>query len=833
MSKKVIIVGGVAGGASTAARLKRLDESLEIIMFEKGEYISFANCGLPYYIGETITERENLLVQTVEGMSARFNIDIRNFSEVIKIDKEAKKVTVKNHISSQIYEESYDVLVLSPGASPITPPIPGLKESNNLFTLRNIPDTDKIKAFVDNEAPKEALIVGGGFIGLEMAENLQERGISVTIVDMADQVMAPLDYEMAAIVHEHLIQNGVNLIFKDGVKSFENNGKKVVLNSGKEIATDMIILSIGVAPESKIAIDAGLKVNNRKAIIVNKEMKTSDESIYALGDAVEIIDYINGNPTMIPLAWPANRQGHIVADNICGKKAEYNGTLGSSVAKVFSLTVATTGNNEKTLKRLNLECKAIHLHPNSHAGYYPGAFPISLKILFNPRDGRILGAQGVGLDGVEKRIDVIATAIKVNLKITDLPELELCYSPPYSSAKDPVNMAGYIGTNIMDNLINIIQWDEVDTLITNKEFILDVREEMEFEVGHIESAVNIPLGILRNNLNKIPKDKIIYVYCQVGLRGYIGCRILSQYGFNCVNLDGGYKTYSAVKSSMESLKNINTKENLEEKIPECCCESDTYSAIEETPTAAVSLNACGLQCPGPIRRVFEEMVKLNDGDILEVKASDPGFQKDISSWCDKTGNTLIKGEFNKKEKAFVALVKKGISCDLTRSATPPSCDTSKKDGATLVVFSGDLDKAIASFIIATGAASMGKPVTMFFTFWGLNILKRKDKPSVKKDTMEKMFDIMLPSNTGKLPLSKMNMAGMGPAMIKNIMAKNNVDDIDTLIANALKMGVKILACSMSMDLMGIKREELLQNVEVGGVATYLASTEDAGLNLFI
>ncbi|WP_346898052.1 CoA-disulfide reductase [Clostridium sp. UBA7503] len=830
MSKKVIIVGGVAGGASTAARLKRLDESLEIIMFEKGEYISFANCGLPYYIGETIKERDNLLVQTVEGMSSRFNIDIRNFSEVTKIDKDAKKVTVKNHSSSQVYEENYDVLVLSPGASPITPPIPGLKEATNLFTLRNIPDTDKIKAFVDSNSPKEAVIVGGGFIGLEMAENLNERGISVTLVEMADQVMAPLDYEMAAIVHEHLLQNGVNLILKDGVKSFENRGKKVVLNSGKEIVTDMIVLSIGVSPESKIAIDAGLEVNNRKAIVVNKEMKTSDENIYALGDAVEVIDYINGNPTTIPLAWPANRQGHVVADNICGKKAEYNGTLGSSVAKVFSLTVATTGNSEKTLKRLNLEYKSIHLHPNSHAGYYPGAFPISLKVLFNPKDGKILGAQGVGLDGVEKRIDVIATAIKGNLKIMDLPELELCYAPPYSSAKDPVNMAGYIGTNIMDNLVSIVQWDEVDNLIANNEFILDVREEMEFEVGHIKTALNIPLNTLRNNLNKIPKDKTIYVYCQVGLRGYIGCRILSQYGFNCVNLDGGYKTYATVKSSLNAK---DTQSNLNNNTEDCTCKTDDSSNIEDSSKVTVRLDACGLQCPGPIRRVFEEIGKMKYGDILEVKASDPGFQKDINSWCSKTGNTLVKGEFNKKEKAFVALIKKGTSQDLTSSSSPVSCDISKKDGATLVVFSGDLDKAIASFIIATGAASMGKPVTMFFTFWGLNILKRKDKPSVKKDTMEKMFDMMLPSSTGKLPLSKMNMAGMGPAMIKNIMAKNNVDDLDTLIDNALKMGVKIIACAMSMDLMGIKHEELIPEVEVGGVATYLASTEDAGLNLFI
>ncbi|MEG2290142.1 MAG: CoA-disulfide reductase [Clostridium sp.] len=832
MSKKIIIVGGVAGGASTAARLRRLDETSEIIMFEKGEYISFANCGLPYYIGETITERNNLLVQTVKGMSSRFNIDIRNLSEVISIDKANKHVKVKNVLTSEVYEENYDILVLSPGANPITPPIPGLNEATNIFTLRNLPDTDKIKGFVDNSKPKEAVIIGGGFIGLEMAENLHDRGVNVTVVEMANQVMAPLDYEMATIVHESLTENGVNLILEDGVKSFENNGKKVILSSGKELCTDMIILSIGVQPESKIAIDAGLTVNNRKAIVVDKYMKTSDENIYALGDAVEVMDYINGTPTMIPLAWPANRQGHIVADIICGKAAKYNGTLGSSVAKVFNLTIATTGNNEKTLKRLNIDYKAIHLHPSSHAGYYPGAFPVSLKLLFSPMDGKILGAQGVGLDGVDKRIDVIATAIKGNLTVFDLPDLELCYAPPYSSAKDPVNMAGYIASNIMDNLVDIFQWHEVDELSNKGEFILDVREPMEAEVGNILNSVNLPLNTLRDNLDKLPKDKTIYVYCQVGLRGYIACRLLTQHGFKCKNLDGGYKTYCITKLPLNSKDNNNCS-NTNTDVKSNCFSSNNELKCEEIPKATVTINACGLQCPGPIRKVFEEMTKMNSGDVLEIKASDPGFKKDIESWCNKTGNILLKSEFNKDSNAFVATLQKGSNTSLTESCATDISTTSPKDGATLVVFSGDLDKAIASFIIATGAASMGKPVTMFFTFWGLNILKRKDKPSVKKDAMEKMFDIMLPSNTSKLPLSKMNMAGMGPVMIKNIMEKNNVDSLDTLIINALNMGVKLLACSMSMDLMGIKREELIPEIEIGGVATYLASTEDSGLNLFI
>mgnify|MGYP001324247284 FL=1 len=486
MSKKVIIVGGVAGGASTAARLRRLDETVEIIMFEKGEYISFANCGLPYYIGEVIDEREKLIVQTVEQMSTKFKIDIRNLSEVIKIDKENKVVTVTNHKTGESYEETYDVLVLSPGAQPIKPGISGINECNNLFTLRNIPDTDQIKSFVDNQKPKHAVVIGGGFIGLEMAENLHERGLEITLVEASSQVMAPLDIEMVSIIHEHLVDKGVKLILNDGVKSFENNGKKVVLNSGQVIETDLIILSIGVHPETTIAREAGLALNERGAIVVDKKMKTSDESIYALGDAVEIMDFVNKQPTIIPLAWPANRQGRIVADNICGKESEYKGTLGSSVAKVFDYTVAATGNNEKTLKRLNLEYKALHIHPGSHAGYYPGAFPIAYKLLFNPTTGQIYGAQGVGIDGVEKRIDVIATAIKGNLNVIDLQDVEVCYAPPYNSAKDAVNMLGYYAENIMDGLIETIDWSEVNSLDETTSVVLDVRESFELMTGKIK-----------------------------------------------------------------------------------------------------------------------------------------------------------------------------------------------------------------------------------------------------------------------------------------------------------------------------------------------------------
>jgi len=549
MSKKVLIVGGVAGGASAAARLRRLNEDFEIIMFEKGEYISFANCGLPYYIGDSIKNRGFLLVQTVEGMKERFKLDVRNLSEVIEIDKNSKKVKVKNHKNGQVYEETYDKLILSPGAMPKIPDIKGIKSCENLFTLRNIADTDKIKNYVDINKPQKALVIGGGFIGLEMVENLHERGVEVTLVHSRDQVMKPVDYEMASVLHTHLIEKGVKLILKDKPEKIEDKGSRVVLKSGKEIETDMIILSIGVTPESKIAKEAGIEVNEKGAIVVNSKMRTSNEDIYAVGDAIQVIDFVNKKPTMIPLAWPANRQGRLVADILSGKNVEYKGTLGSLVAKVFDLTVAATGNNEKTLRDLGIPYEAIHIHPASHAGYYPGATQISFKMLFDPITGKILGAQGVGKDGIDKRIDLIANSIKAGFTVYDLQDTEVCYAPPYNSAKDPVNMMGYCGANIMENIVKNTQWYEIEDLVKNEEYILDVREEYEVSNGSIKNVVNIPLGQLRDRLNEIPKDRKIYVCCQVGLRGYIACTILNQYGFNTSNIDGGYKTYISIKNA--------------------------------------------------------------------------------------------------------------------------------------------------------------------------------------------------------------------------------------------------------------------------------------------
>ncbi len=547
MSKKIAIVGGVAGGSTAAARLRRLDETAEIVMFDKGEYISYANCGLPYYIGGTIEDRKKLLVQTPEGMTARYNFDIRTLSEVTRIDRAKKSIFVHDLKSGQTYEETYDQLILSPGARPIVPPIPGLNEAKALFTLRNIPDTDRIRSYVDEEKPSQAVVIGGGFIGVEMAENLSDLGMNVTLIEMANQIMPPLDYEMAAIVHQHLRNKGINLILNDGVKAFESNGTKVLSLSGKEIATDLIILSIGVRPENELAVHAGLSVGKRGGIQVNEYLQTSDPSIYAIGDAIEVKCYINKEPTMIPLAWPANRQGRLVADNIYGKKTPYKGTLGTSIAKVFDYTVATTGNNEKTLKSLGIAYEVVHVHPGSHAGYYPNAFPIALKLIFDKKTGKIFGAQAVGKDGVDKRIDVIATAIKGGLTVLDLPDLELAYAPPYSSAKDPVNMAGYVASNIVEGMIETVQWHEIDTIVENGGTLIDVRNTSEFNKGYIKGAINIPVDELRSKLHELPQDEAIYVHCQVGLRGYIATRILRVNGFEAVNLDGGYRTYEQVR----------------------------------------------------------------------------------------------------------------------------------------------------------------------------------------------------------------------------------------------------------------------------------------------
>lgn len=835
MSKnKIVIIGGVAGGATTAARLRRLSEEDEIILFEKGEYISFANCGLPYYIGDVIKDRDHLLLQTVEGMREKLNVDVRNFSEVVAINREEKTVTVVHHPSQKTYTETYDKLIISTGAKAIVPPIPGLDEADNVFTLRNIPDMDHIKKYIESNNVQKAAVVGAGFIGLEMMENLVDLGLEVSVVEMAPQVMPPIDFEMAQIVHQQIGLHGVTLLLGDGVQKFENNGRKIVLNSGDEVEADMVLLSIGVLPESNLAKEAGLSLGVKGAVQVNEQLQTEDPDIYAIGDVIEVRDFITGQPTVIPLAWPANRQGRILADSLHGTEINYSGTMGTSIAKVFELTVATTGSNERTLKANNVAYEVVHVHPNSHAGYYPGATPLAIKLLFAP-DGKVLGAQIVGIEGVDKRIDVIATAIKLGATVYDLSNLELAYAPPYSSAKDPVNIAGYAAENILKNKVETIQWSQVNDLVKEGAFFLDVREECELATGTIENSKIIPLPTLRGRLDQLPKDQTIHVFCQVGHRGYNATRILMNHGYKVKNLDGGYKTYKQGMFELNTcrIEPETTKCQSREEIAEI-----PLTSIANEPPVSIKVDACGLQCPGPILKVKEHIDKMNDGDLLEIEASDFGFTADIAAWCKNTNNTLVENRLSGK-KVHAKIIKGTGQQDGSGDKTSSISENEQgvmireeSNAATMVVFSGDMDKALASMIIASGAAALGKEVTIFFTFWGLSILK---KPNIhaKKKGMASMFDKMLPHNADKLPLSKMNMGGMGSKMMKKVMKEKNVDSLPVMIEKAHELGVKFVACTMSMDIMGISKEELMDFVEYGGVAAYLGDAEQANLNLFI
>lgn len=819
---KYLIIGGVAGGATVAARLRRLDEQAEIILVERGKYVSYANCGLPYYIGGTIDDRQKLFVQTAQGFTDRFRIDIRTEQEVVAIDRAERRVSIRRVLTGETYTESYDRLVLSPGAEPLRPRIEGI-DHPRILTLRNVPDTDAIKHLVEYTEVQHAVVVGGGFIGLEMAENLRHLNIETHVVEMADQVMAPLDFSMAAIVHQHLTEQGVTLHLKNGVHHFtdENGQVGVHLNDGQVLKTDLVVLSIGVRPETKLAREAGLELGTTGGIRVNACMQTSDEAIYALGDAVEVTHLVTGKPALIPLAGPANKQGRIVADNlVLGNRRTYAGSLGTSIAKVFSLTVAATGANAKLLRRENIPYIASWTHGSSHAGYYPNAVSMSLKILFAPADGRLLGAQIVGFDGVDKRIEMLEQVIQRRGTVYDLMELEHAYAPPYSSAKDPVNMAGFVADNILSGRVQTITWR--DKLLTDADSVkLDVRTAEEYALGSIPGFRNLPLDELREHLQEIPREKPVVVSCAVGLRGYLAARILMQHGFRQVfNLSGGYKTWSAATAPLQQPA---------APTPEGRPQTDSAPA---TDAPALQVDACGLMCPGPVMQLKKNYASLAEGETLVIKATDQAFGKDVASWCKITGAELTKLE--NQGGIVTAWVRKVKETD----EPLPSCPSTRPapataDHKTLIVFSDDLDRALASFVIANGAVAMGKKVTMFFTFWGLNVIKKPQKPAVQKDILGRMFGWMLPSDSRHLSLSKLNMAGIGSRMMRMLMRRKRIDSLESLIKQAQENGVEMIACTMSMDVMGVKREELMDNVTLGGVATYLERAEEANVNLFI
>ncbi|MDW5299432.1 MAG: FAD-dependent oxidoreductase [Sedimentibacter sp.] len=843
MSKKILIIGGVAGGATTAARLRRLDETSDIIMFERGSYISYANCGLPYHIGNVIKERSSLIVQTPEEMSKKYNVDVRVDSEVISIDKENKEVQIKKVKTGEIYKENYDTLVISTGSSPLKPPIEGIN-SPGIFTLWTVPDTDVIKNFMAERKPKNAVVIGGGFIGLEVAENLHHAGLNVTVAEAMDQVMAPFDYEMAQLVQNNMVANNISLILGNGVSKFksENGIVNITLASGRTLQADMVILSIGVRPNGQLAKDAGLEINQRGGIVVDKYLKTSDPNIYALGDVIEVEEFINKGKAMIALAGPANKQGRICANNIYGANEVYKGTQGTSVAKVFDLTVASTGANEKTLVRVGMiegkDYLTATISQKSHAGYYPGSSEMILKMVFSADGRKIFGAQIVGEDGVDKRIDTLATTIRLGASIYDLEELELAYAPPYSSAKDPVNMLGFVAENIIQNKIKFAKWNDFDPSKPSDYKILDIREDMELMVFEVPGAINIAQGELRSRLSELNKNDKIIVFCAVGVRSYNAARVLMENGFkNVFVYPAGTNFFKAVYYDYFNSLGMKEELQIDDSKVNALHPSNFNNDISKDIKATIQVDCSGLQCPGPIMKVYETIKKINDGDIIQVSATDSGFAKDVEAWSRRTGNTLLKVE--KKGKENIVFLQKGTATKKAEQTLQTSAVqnaaalTSDNDGKTIVVFSGDMDKVLASFVIANGAAAMGRPVTMFFTFWGLNVLRKTEKQNVKKPFIDAMFGKMMPQGVTKLKLSKMHMGGMGTAMMRKVMKDKNIDSLEDLVKKAMDNGVKMIACTMSMDVMGITKEEIIEGVEYAGVGTYLGDAEESNVNLFI
>ncbi|MCF0257558.1 MAG: FAD-dependent oxidoreductase [Bacteroides heparinolyticus] len=821
---KYVIVGGVAGGATAAARLRRVDETADILLLEKGPHISYANCGLPYYIGGVIAERDKLLVQTPEAFGKRFRIDVRVKNEVLAINAKAKTLTIRNADGKE-YEEAYDKLLLSPGANPVKPPLEGI-DSEGIFTLRNVEDTDRIKAYVTGKQVKRAVVVGAGFIGLEMAENLHHAGIAVSVVEMGNQVMAPIDFSMAAHIHQHLIQKGVSLYLEEGVTHFQRTEQGIIvyLKSGKTIAADMVLLSIGVRPATALAQQAGLKLGETGGIWVDEHLETSEKDIYAVGDAIEYPHPLTGKPWLNYLANPANRQGRIVADNMAlGNTVSYEGAIGTSIAKVFDMTVASTGLAAKRLKQWGMEYQSSVTHSSSHAGYYPNALPITLKLTFHPRTGKLYGAQCVGYEGVDKRIDQIAGLIKRSGTVYDLMETEHAYAPPFSSAKDPVAIAGYVASNIVGGAMPAISWRE---LLEKKEqvVLVDTRTAEEFSFGTIPGALNIPLDEMRERLAEIPADKPVVLFCAVGLRGYLAQRILMGRGYRDVrNLIGGYKTFSTAVAPLPAPTALSSA-TVSSSFDVVSAEA---SSVSDTEKKVLKVNACGLQCPGPIIQVKKAIDSIEIGERVEIVATDAGFARDASAWCETTGNKLIE---NREEKGrYTVVIEKGDSACACSSGGYAGGGR----GKTLILFSDDLDKALATFVLANGAAATGQKVSIFFTFWGLNVLKKVQKPRVQKDFFGKMFGMMLPSSSLKLKLSQMNMFGMGSRMMRFLMKRKGVDSLESLRRQALMQGVEFIACQMSMDMMGIQREELLDEVTVGGVATYMERADKANVNLFI
>lgn len=807
---KTVIVGGVAAGASAAARLRRLDESMDIVLLERGSYISYANCGLPYHLGGAIPGRDSLLVMPTPKFRSWFRVDVRTENEATAVDRAKKTVRIRRKDGS-FYEESYDKLLLATGNSPAPLNVPG-GDDPRIHSLWTIPDMDALIALAKNGARK-ALVVGGGFIGLEAAENLRERGLDVVVVQHSGHVLPSVDREMAFFLENEMASLGIELRLNSSIQEFrsEDGSLTAILQDGEKIAADLVVASVGARPNSILAKEAGLALGPRGHIIVDSNLRTSDPDIYAAGDVVEVVDGVSGGKTAIPLAGPANKQGRIAADNIAGRASRYRASYGASVIKIGSLTAAAVGLTEAKIKQMGLRFHKIYAHPASNASYYPGSGQLHLKLMFD-ETGKILGAQAVGPKSADKRIDAIAAAMESGRSAPELAELELAYAPPYNSAKDPINFLGMIAGNVLDGTTELAYADE----IPSDAVVLDVREPAEREAGAIPGSISIPLGALRERLGELDKTRNYVASCQVGLRGYLAERILKQNGFKVKNLSGGYSTW---RSFHEPLRPVAK--------PSASAGQAVLSAPSPSSVGAERvLDVRALACPGPVVRLKGAMDEMKPGETIRLLAA-ATFAPDLEAWCRSSGNEILASE--RKDADLEAVLRKKTDASPASAASPAPGESS----GAVILFSNDFDKVAAALILACGMASAGMKTCVFFTFWGLCALRKTNPPKTQKDFISKMFGFMLPKGVGRLALSKMNMGGIGTALMKRVMAEQNVASLPDLIQQARALGVRFIACEMAMNVMGIKREELIEVDEVAGVASFVENAKGRGPTLFI
>lgn len=820
MTVKYLIVGGAAGGATAAARLRRLDEQGSIVMLEKGPYISYASCGLPYYLSGVIATPDKLLVQTPADFARRFNLEVRTGHEAVGLDTVRKVVTVKTK-DGRTYEESYDKLLLSPGSSGVRPKWPGV-DLPGVFTLRSVDDALKIREYIEQRGIASAVVAGGGFIGLEAAENLRVRGLAVTLVEFAPQVMPPADPLVACALHRELLNHDVALRLNTGVKAIAQAGEDllVTLTDGSVVGCGLLIVATGGAPNLELARLGGLKIG-RRGIVVSSNLETSVPGVYAVGDAIELINPLTRLPGGVPLAGPANRQARLAADHMCNMRWDYEGGVGTSIVKVFALKAAMTGLSERQLKEAGLKhfVSTVTVSP-SHASYYPGAMPLITKLNFDRESGRLYGVQCVGNDGVDKRVDEAALIIKHGGTIHDLTALEQCYAPPFSSAKDPLAIAGYVAQNVRSALMEPLDCRDLDSFIGSGAVLIDVRTKEEFAAGAIAGAVNIPVDDLRERLGEVPKGRKIVVYCAVGQRGYVATRILKGHGFSEVyNLSGGYKIYRLYRDYLQPplIEPRGGVSGQQQRIQRKDLTAESGQVL--------TVDACSLQCPGPIMKLKEAVDRLKEGQSVLIKATDPSFATDAQAWCKSTGQEFMGVQ--EQNGVVTVQVRKCAAIQDAAALTPIA------QAQTIIVFSDDLDKVLAAFVLANGALAAGRKVTMFFTFWGLNVLKKEQGSGRSNGGMMRLFQALLPRGADKLRLSRLSFGGLGGSMMKQLMRQKGVPSLSELMAQARAGGAEFIACQMSMELMGIKREELIDGVSIGGVATYMERSGHAGSNLFI